>query len=384
MMIVFALGMSRPLSMIVVESSTSVSPATKRAITSSSSSGVHLAVADVDPRLRHEQPEFLRDVLDGMNPVVEEIDLPVARHFPLDGLADHALVVGRDDGLDRMPVGRRGLDRAHVARAGQREIKRARNRRGGERQHIDQPEKLLEFLLLLHAEALLLVDDDQAEILEFDVLREKPVRADDDVDRAVAQSLDRLALALRGLQPAQAIDADRVGGDTFAQVFPVLLGQDRGRHEKGRLFAFLHRLENGADRDLGLAEADIAADEPVHRARAFHVPFRFEDGPLLVLGFLVDERVLEFALPVGVGRIGVARQRVALGLHAEQLRGVIHHRFLRGNLRPFPARAAQRVERRMAPAHADIFRHEIRLLDRHVEFALLGELEDEDFGALDG
>jgi len=67
---------------------------------------VHLPVADLDARLRHEHPEPLRDVPDGMNPVVQEINLPVARHFPLDGLADHALVVGRDDRLDRMPVGR--------------------------------------------------------------------------------------------------------------------------------------------------------------------------------------------------------------------------------------------------------------------------------------
>jgi hypothetical protein len=204
---------------------------------------VHLAVADDDPRLGHEQLELLRDFLDGVDAVVEEIDLAVARHFALDGFADDALVVGRDDGLDRMPVGRRGLDRAHVARAGEREIKRARNRRGRKREHIDEPEELLEFFLLLHAEALLLVDDDEAEVLEFDVLREQPVRADDDIDRAVLDARDGRALALRRLQAAQAIDADRVGGVALAQVFPVLLGEDGRRHEKRRLLAFLHRLE---------------------------------------------------------------------------------------------------------------------------------------------
>ncbi len=44
--------------------------------------------------------------------------------------------------------------------------------------------ELLQLLLVPHAEALLLVDDDQAQILELDVLREQPVRADDDVHRA--------------------------------------------------------------------------------------------------------------------------------------------------------------------------------------------------------
>ena len=206
------------------------------------------------------------------------------------------------------------------------------------------------------------------------------MRADDDIDRAILEPLDGRALVLGRLEPAHAIDADGIGGVAFAQIFPVLLGEDRRRHEKGRLLAFLHRLEDGADRDLGLAKADVAADEPVHRARAFHVALRFENGALLVLGLLVDEGLLEFALPRGVGRVGMTRQRVALGLHAEELRGVIHHRFLRGDFCPFPARAAQRVERRVPLADADVFRDEIRLLDRDVELALLGELEHEDFG----
>ena len=43
----------------------------------------------------------------------------------------------------------------------------------------------LQVLLVLDAEALLLVDDDQAEVLEPDGLLQQPVRADDDVDDAV-------------------------------------------------------------------------------------------------------------------------------------------------------------------------------------------------------
>ena len=89
----------------------------------------------------------------------------------------------------------------------------------------------------------------------------------------------------------------------------MLLGQDGGRHEKRRLLAFLHRLENGADSHLGLAEADVAADEPVHGARALHVLLGLENGALLVLRLLVDKGFLEFALPRRIGRIGVTGQR---------------------------------------------------------------------------
>ena len=44
--------------------------------------------------------------------------------------------------------------------------------------------ELLDLLLVLHAEALLLVDDQQPEILERDVVREQAVGADHAVDVA--------------------------------------------------------------------------------------------------------------------------------------------------------------------------------------------------------
>ena len=45
----------------------------------------------------------------------------------------------------------------------------------------------------------------------------------------------------------------------------VLLGEQRRRHEHRDLLAVGERDERGAQRDLGLAEADVAADEAVHR-----------------------------------------------------------------------------------------------------------------------
>jgi hypothetical protein len=47
----------------------------------------------------------------------------------------------------------------------------------------------LDLLLVRDAEVLLLVDDEQAEVLEPDRLAEQRVRADHDVDRAVGESL---------------------------------------------------------------------------------------------------------------------------------------------------------------------------------------------------
>jgi hypothetical protein len=46
----------------------------------------------------------------------------------------------------------------------------------------------LDRLLVRHAEALLLVDDEETEVLERDVLAQETVRADDHVDRSVGQT----------------------------------------------------------------------------------------------------------------------------------------------------------------------------------------------------
>ena len=62
------------------------------------------------------------------------------------------------------------------------------------REHVDELEQLLEFLLVQNAEALLFVDHDQPEILEDDVAGNEPMRADDDIDAAFAQQLQDFAL----------------------------------------------------------------------------------------------------------------------------------------------------------------------------------------------
>ena len=102
-------------------------------------------------------------------------------------LADGHAVERHHEGAHRQAIDRRRGDQAHVAHAGQRELQGARDRRRGQRQHMDVGAQLLQPLLVRDAEMLLLVDDQQAEILELDALGQQRVRADDDVDRAVLE-----------------------------------------------------------------------------------------------------------------------------------------------------------------------------------------------------
>ena len=77
----------------------------------------------------------------------------------------------------------------------------ARDGRGGQGQDVDLGAQLLEALLVHHAEALLLVDHDEAEVLEAHVVGQQAVGADHDVELALGGLLEDLELLGAGLEP---------------------------------------------------------------------------------------------------------------------------------------------------------------------------------------
>ncbi len=218
-----------------------------------------------------------------------------------------------------------------------------------------------------HAEALLLVNDHQPQVLDDDVVLQQPVRADHDIHGPGRQVSDDRLLGAAGAEAREQFHPDRVIGHALAEGVVVLLRQHGRRHQHGDLFAVHHRLERGADADLRLAEPDVAADQPVHRLGAFHVGLRLDDGALLVGRFLEDEGALELALPGRVRRERMARLRFARGLDGEQVAGDVPHRPFGVGLGLGPAGAAQRVERRARLARADILADQVRLGHRHIE-----------------
>ena len=89
----------------------------------------------------------------------------------------------------------------------------------------------------------------------------------------------------------------------------VLAGEQRRRREHRRLRPVLHGLEHGTDGDLRLAEPDVAADEPVHRAWLLHVGLDVGDGRELVVGLHEREGRLQLGLPRRVRTEGAALRR---------------------------------------------------------------------------
>ena len=134
----------------------------------------------------------------------------------------------------------------------------------------------------------------------------------------------------------------------------MLLGEDRRRHQHHHLLAVHRGLVRGAQRDLGLPVADVAADQAVHRPLALHVGLDRVDRLHLVGGLAVGEGGLEVQLQLAVRREGVAPADQALGVEVEQLAGHLLGGAPGAGLQVQPALAAQRAQLRLGAVGADV------------------------------
>ncbi len=192
---------------------------------------------------------------------------------------------------------------------------------------------------------MLLVDDHQPEVLELHVLGQQLVRADDDVDAALGDTADRRRGFLGGAEARQFGELHRPLGEAVAEVLEVLLRQQRGGHEHRHLLAIGHGDEGGAQRHLGLAEADVAADQPVHRLAGLQVLDHGLDGGRLVDRLLEGETGAEGLVVLVAEAEGVTLAGGAARVEVEQFGGGVAH--LGGGLaaRLLPVAAAELVER---------------------------------------
>ncbi len=227
---------------------------------------------------------------------------------------------------------------------------------------------------------MLLVEDHQAEAGELHVLLDQPVGADDDVELAVRQRLQRLGLLLGAAEARQLGELHRPGGEAVGEVVEVLLGQQRGRHQHRHLVAAHHRHEGGAQRDFGLAEADVAAHQAVHRLARLHVGHHRGNRGGLVGGFLVAEALGEGFVIVQRKLERVSLARGAQRVQVQQFGGGVARRLHGAAARLFPLVGAELVQRRRAFAGAAVARDQVQVGDRHVELVALGVLEVQELG----
>ena len=231
--------------------------------------------------------------------------------------------------------------------------------------------QLLQALLVHDAEVLLLVDDQQAQPLEGDRLAEQRVRADHDVDGAFLDAgLD--GGELLGRHQARGLgDAHRQALEAFGEGGEVLAGEQRGRHHHRHLEARQGRGEGGPQRHLGLAEADVAAHQPVHRLAGCQVLHDRGDAGRLVLGLAIGEAGHELVELAGRRGDGGRLAQLSQRRNLDQLGGNGADALLEAGLARLPGDAAEAVELHDAVGRA-VARQELDVFHGQIELGALG------------
>ena len=346
---------------------------------------VHLPVGDGDAGVRHEVADVAGDLLDVLHTVVDVEDLALPQELAPDGLGHGALVVLADVGEDRLAFDGRCVDEREVADAGQAQLEGARDRACREREHVHSGGDLLDGLLVADAEALLLVDDEQPELLEPDIgcKGTRCVPTTRSTEPSASPSTTFFASAAVK-EPGQHLDPDRIGGVPVGERLEMLLCQQRRRHEHSGLITVLDGLEDRSHGHLGLPEADVATHEAVHRDGSLHVGLHVGNGAQLVRRLRVGERLLQLGLPRRVGRKGVAGLGGAPPVERHQLLRHFPDGGADAGFLFLPFVAAEAVERRVVAAR--VRRDRVDLIRRHVQLVPAAVLEQEvvALGAADG
>ena len=244
------------------------------------------------------------------NPRHDPKALPTPVVFAQQRLTQRHTIEFRDIGADRQTIDRGRRDDRQIAHPGQRQLQCARNRRRGQRQHMDVGPQLFQPFLVRYTKVLLFVDDQKAKVLELHALRQKRMGADDDIHRPGPHHLPRQVGLFGADKTRQRSNRNRKPPEAFGKAAVMLAGQKRGRADHRHLHARQGRHKGRAHRNLGLAKADIADDQAVHRAAFFKVCHHIGNRRQLVIGFLIGEARCK-GLPQGMR--GLQNRRVAQG-----------------------------------------------------------------------
>ncbi len=117
------------------------------------------------------------------------------------------------------------------------------------------------------------------------------VRADDQAQLAGGEALEGFLAPGGRRGPGQQRERGRLFGQQLAQGHRVLLGQRLGRRHQHRLEAGFQRPQHRVEGDDGLARADLAHQQPLHRLAGVEIGVDLVEGLQLVPGRLERQRL---------------------------------------------------------------------------------------------
>lgn len=195
----------------------------------------------------------------------------LAKKFPDPG----KMRLGGEARLDGRTAGGKLVENGDVEVAVEGERERARNGRGGQDEDVRRVAVRGGFvhqaLALEDAEAVLLVDGNEAEARELDLVFDEGVGADDELGFAGADAFESGGFFREFEAADEEFDLVVAGSEDAARGKIMLHGENfRGRHERG-LAAVFDGDDSGLESDDGFAAADVALEEAVHGAGLFEV-----------------------------------------------------------------------------------------------------------------
>ena len=146
------------------------------------------------------------------------------------------------------------------------------------------------------------------------------------------------------------------------------------RHDDGDLLALNRGGEGGAQRDLRLAEADVAADEPVHWPPGGHVVKDGFDRGELIFRLVIGKAGAEFGVePFGRNEFR-RRAHLPRGGDFDKPRRHFEDALAHARLALLPAAAAQAVELDLGVLGA-VTREKIEVFDRQEQLGAFGVMQ---------
>ncbi len=222
---------------------------------------------------RQRRGRFLRGLIGRLVGLIDERTDPVCLPSLETGRANplHHLVAarfGQHHGLHGRTSGRQLIDHGDIQIGVGGHRQRARN---GGRRH-DQLVRLMiqmsalfaQAQALMHAEAVLLIDDHQGERGKLHGFLKQSMGADDDGRVSAANTLEDCVARSAGLPPGQQRDVHVQGLEPAPKVLRMLIGQQFGRRHERHLAAAVHRLGGSQRGNQGFAAAHIPLHQPQH------------------------------------------------------------------------------------------------------------------------
>ena len=250
---------------------------------------VHLSMSSCYSSIWDEFHDQIGDAVDFSHSIVNKENLSTSSQLVRNGISDNFLTECLDFCRDWLPIGWRSGDHRKVACAHERKVKCSRNRRGGESQDIYIDTKIFELVFYFHSKFLLLVDDQQAKILEYDIFVHDFMRTDQDVYFPSLDLSDDFLDFFGGAKSVDVFYFDREIFQSLGECMKMLHGQNRRRHEDSHLLAVVDSFECCSNRYFCLPKTHISADQSVHRVGFFHIGFDIRCSESLVRCVLIEK-----------------------------------------------------------------------------------------------